>query len=377
MALWNEASPVIPMGPIDDRQDLQYGRKRKPAPTGAVITLGDSIAAGASLASPATTRFGRLFANGIVGGAETNMAISGSCCGRWIGDQLANRVMLPGDRVLILPGFNDARFGGIVGANLSQYSANLRGTICYAGVPEVNKIFSQSNSTTLNPAVTFGGAWTTSVTWLGLAAQSKCGAYSTTPGDFMQVTVTGNVIHIMLGGYFSFPAAGSITVDGVSYGAGAFSAQPLMDIPDGLGGTVWQPCCITIPVGGAGNAQHVVRITNTTASNLLIPYIAGFDISSSQLPVVYVGVAPRMTAVGYAVAPANGNDVVIRLYQAETRRVVEACAAEGLLVRLVDEDASWLPHATLTDGAQVHPLELAHKLWAQRMLYEESRPSLT
>lgn len=377
---WGKLASVIPANPQTPVQraagasDLDWGRKRKPTPTGVLLVPGDSIGAGYGLTTPSASRFGAVVA-AAKGWAETNVAISGSVIGRWVNDAIGSRVINAGDSSLLIAGFNDARFGGATANNLSQYVSNLIGTICYLALPDSAKVYSQSNNATLNPALTFSGTWPTSSTWQALQAQSRCGAYSATASSYVEGVVTGDTVHVMLGGYIAFAASCSVSIDGVSLGAGAFSVQPLLDVPDGLGGTVWQPYCIRIP--GLANGKHTVRVTIVASANLLVAYMAGYDSTSSALCPVYVAGNPRMTAAGYAVAPANANDTIMRQYQNETRRVCETLAAEGLLVRYLDFDAKWLPSAGVVQADSVHPYEMIHKLWGQAASYEMNRPSLT
>jgi hypothetical protein len=376
MALWNEASPVVNMGAYDDRADLAYGRKRKPARSGQFYVFGDSISQGVSLASPATTRFGALVAAAF-GGTETNLAISGSCCGRWFGDSIASRVYNVGDVSLLLTGYNDARYGGANLSNITMFRNNLVGTACALALPDSAKVYSQLSSTTGNPAMTFSGAWTFSSTNAGGLAQSRCGAYSTTPGDWCQATFPSecDTAHVMLANYVSFASQGNISVNGTVLGAGNFSAQPLIDISDAVGGTVWQPYPIRITNLPKG-IPKTIRLTNTSAANLMCAYMAGYDSTSSQLPMVYIGNCLRMTTVGYATAPANSNDTNVRTYQTEALRVAEMLSKEGLFTQYVDVDGILLPSAASTDAGQIHPLEHSHSLMARKYIYEINRPSV-
>ncbi len=353
--------------------DLAWSAKRKANPSGHLGVFGDSIALGQGVTLSAS-RFSSLVA-AKKGWTETNGAISGSGLARWVNDKIASMPIAAGDQFIVLPGFNDARFHGADAQKLAQYVSNLIGTLCWLSVPDDRRIYSQA-SLAINPALTSVGTWVPSVTWQGAQAQSRCGAYSSVIGSYLEGVVYGNCVHAMLGGYPSFDSRIKVHVDGQLVGAaGGFSAKPLMDVTDGQGGAVWQPYCVRVP--GLSNGAHTVRVTIDAAQNALCGYIAGFDSTSNALPTVYVGSAPRMTPAGYALAPNLADDNVIRQYQAATQRVCNALAAEGLMVRFVDIDSTWLPSAATLAVDGVHPNEVPHSLWASRLLHEIARPGLS
>lgn len=345
------------------------GARLKPAATASLFAFGDSLTEGQGMSVPANTRYSKLVANA-KGLTEVNLAQGGTAAGRWVNDRIASRAFNAGDQMLILPGFNDARWGGATPNNLAQYESNLLGTLAWLGVPDASKVYTQIDSSTPNPALTNSGGWTLGVTWAGQQAQSRCGIYGNSSGQWIEGTVTGDVVHIMLGGYSGFASACQITIDGVSMGAGSINPQPLIGIPDGQT-EPWQPYCVRVT--GLSNGPHVVRVTLTSNANLLVGYLAGYDSSVNTRPMVYVGSAPRMTAAGYAVAPANATNAIMRQYQDATRRAVDTLAAEGLLIRYVDIDSVWTPSAGGLNADSVHPLEIVHKAWAQKWLMEVNR----
>lgn len=348
------------------------GLRLKPTATSNLFAFGDSLTDGQGMAVPANTRYSKLIATA-KGLTEINLAQGGTASGRWVNDRIASRVFSAGDQMLILPGFNDARWGGGTANNLAQYETNMLGTLAWLALPDANKVYTQLDSTTPNPAITNSGGWTLGVTWAGQQAQSRCGLYGNVSGQWIQGTVTGDVIHIMLGGYSGIASACQITVDGVSMGAGTITPQPLIGIPDGQT-EPWQPYCVRIP--GLSNGPHTVRVTLTASANLLIGYLAGYDSSVNTRPMVYVGSTPRMTAAGYAIAPANATNAIMRQYQDSTRRAVDTLAAEGLLIRYVDIDSVWTPSAGGLNADSVHPLEIVHKAWAQKWLTEVNRATI-
>lgn len=348
------------------------GMRNKPTSTASLFAFGDSITAGEGMTVAADTRFSKLIATA-KGLTEINLAQSGTAAGRWVNDRIASRAFNAGDQVLILPGFNDARWGGTTANNLAQYETNLLATLAWLGVPDADKVYTQLDTATNNPAFTNSGGWTLGATWIGQQAQSRCGMYGNTSGQWLEGTVTGDTVHIMLGGYSGVSSACQITIDGVSMGAGSITPKPLIGIPDGAT-EPWQPYCVRIP--GLSNGAHVVRVTLTASANLLIGYMAGYDSSLNTRPMVYVGSTPRMTATGYAVAPANATNAIMRQYQDTTRRAVDTLAAEGLLIRYVDVDSAWTPSAGGLNADSVHPLEIVHKAWAQKFLSDVNRATI-
>jgi lysophospholipase L1-like esterase len=353
--------------------DLAWGAKRKAKPSGKLAVFGDSITQGQGVTAPAG-RYSSLIASSM-SWVETNGAIAGSGLARWVNDKIGSMPIAAGDQFIVLPGFNDARFHGADPQKLAQYVSNLIGTLCWLGVPDDRRIYSQA-ALAVNPALTAVGTWVASATWQGAQAQSRCGAYSSVSGSYLEGVVYGNCVHVMLGGYPTFNSRVKVHVDGQLIGSsGGFSAKPLMDVTDGQGGAVWQPFCVRVPRPDSG--PHTVRVEVDAAQNALVGYIAGFDSASSALPTVYVGSAPRMTPAGYALAPNLADDNVIRQYQQATQRVCSALAAEGLMIRYVDIDSAWLPSAATLAADGVHPNEVPHSLWASRFLHEMARPSLS
>ena len=347
----------------------------KPATTAFVYGVGDSITEGIGLDSGTYTadNYVALVATAL-GKTVRNLGISGSVCGRWVAGQIASRAFNAGDQILVLPGFNDARYHGTSANALSQYAVTLRGLLAWLAVPDANKVYSQTDSSTPNPAMTRVGTWIAGATWAGVQAQSRCGLYSATSGDYVQATVSGDTVHIMLGGYLGFAGAVTVTIDGVAQGPGSISPTPLVGTTIDGGGQEWQPYLVSF--SGLSAGSHTVRVTLAASANTLVGYIAGFDARSVAKPLVYVGSTPRMSAAGYAVSPANANDTIIRQYQDETERVCESLARDGLLVQFVDTDATWTPSAGNTNADNVHPLKVVHQLWAREFLSEIAKPTL-
>ena len=369
-----EITDVV-LGTPTDQQALAYdvatkSWKPKTLPSASPLTfskvinaIGDSITAGQGT-SPSTNRFSSRIASA-KGWTETNLAVGGSTAESWVSNQIASRPINVNDVTVMMAGFNNVRYAGSSAGKLAQFKNSLLGAVAYAALPDSLKVFSQLNSGTLNPAMTFSGTWNFSTTWQGAQAQSKCGAYSATSGNYVETTVKGDTAHIMLGGYFGLgPQKCTILVDGQPSGFGEITTTPAFGSDDGQ--VIWQPYLVTIR--GLSNGNHTIRVTLTASVALLVAYIAGFDSTSYALPSVFVGNTLSMTTTGYAISPASGSLAVNALYKAAIYEVVNNLRFDGLLVSYVDLDSVWTPSALTLDADNIHPNNTAHDWYSKIML---------
>lgn len=347
--------------------------KRKLKPSGSLLVVGDSIAAGAQLFDP-VFRFGAIVA-AARGLTEHNVAVAGSVVDSWVEDQLGSRTYARGDVAILMPGFNNARYSGADATKLRQYVSDLTGALCFAALPDSARLYTQVLPSGFNDAeLDFVGTWSGSPTWAGAEANSRSGAYSAAAAAHVEGTVTGDSVHVMAGSYPATDSAIAVYIDGTQVGYGNVMTRPVAGMADG-GGDLWRPVCIRIP--GLSPGEHVVRVEVGQDSPTLVGYIAGYNARDGALPALYVLSPIRMTTAGYAEVPANANDDVVRLYQDATRRVVATLAAEGLMVRYVDVDVGWYPSENTVDADNVHPLSFFHALAAQAVLAEMAQPYLT
>lgn len=344
------------------------GLRSKPAASGVVRVVGDSIGWGSGLASP-SSRFGALVAAGI-GGTEVNYAAPATVCGRWAAgitgsvntdNGFGSAVMGAGDSVLMMVGFNDANNSGTAENALYQFRRNLLASLLWLGIPEASKVYSQTNATTLNPACTFVGSWTASVGFKG-----RGGAYTLTANDTVSATVTGNTVYVALGSHASFSSKVQILIDGALYApTSKINLQAVIALTDG--GDDSQPYVLVIPGLSSGAHTVTVKCANSTGGQYLtVAFIAGCELNSTAKPCLYVAGAIDMTPTGYALTTA-GSLTASRTYRQVVSDCVAAANNSGALVTEIDLNSDFLLSADML-ADNVHPSELWHKLTAGKFL---------
>jgi hypothetical protein len=351
-----------------------------------LLSIGDSLTEGNNMGAGATAA--DRYVNRIAaakGLTLTNIGAGGSEIPSIMQGQLGSYPLVAGENIVTILGLNDLRYNGPNPKKAEQFRENLMGLLCHAAVPAAYKVFSQTNNTTLNPAVTRGGAgWGTSTNWNGVQAQSVMGGYFSVANDYMEATVTGDTVHVCLGRLFSLGAQSvRVTIDGVTPGNGVIDLTAYAECPAGT--AYWQPYVARFC--GLANTAHTVRVTCITPQITIVGYIAGFDSKASPLTNLYVGNVINMTATGWnAGSPANKNSVSNaatdsqstwlyeesgqRMYNAIIKNACETLRAEGLNITYVDTASGYTPREALDN---IHPGAQGNFLFAQKFIREINR----
>lgn len=310
---------------------------------------GDSITLGMN-SSPTSNSYinllGSLYSKTIVNRAA-------SARGIWEASRqfFANVSTLTTTMPIVMAGFNDVRRGG---SSVKTTAKIINGYKSIIANQFLNS-FTGANSTT---NITKSGTWT-QYAGISVGAKTDNGSYSNGNGSYIEYTFTDNnvVLGLVAGdGVGQIHADFTVTIDGVSQGS--FTENNQTDgISDGVNDNARSTMCLLF--SGLSDGTHVVRLTNTTTSNLIVDYFGHLKQPKFCTPILIMQ-APKMDATGYATSPNLANDVIIDQLNSNLVSLVATFPSEYPIVIAKTNDF-YNVTTGLDTSDHIHPNNIGHR----------------
>jgi lysophospholipase L1-like esterase len=327
-----------------------------------VRAFGDSITDGFGSSDPSLSYTGLVAAN--TGWSIIKLTESGSgiCVFAY---ETVSQSIYPGDRAVVLFGYNDMRQWGTSEAGQATYTDSLMTELLWLTVPTNQKVAAYSSAVSRHGVANGGvGNWQSG----SLFGCPLAHVFTADVDDYLEITLNGSAIYIGFvyrtgigGGVFT------VAVDGIEVDTRDEMAGLI-----GLGNYDYWPAALRI--GGLPNGSHTVRVTasDLTNGNVTVSWFASNDpLPTAPMPKVYFGNCLRMNAAGYAAYPefyGQGSDVAAAAYNVINSQVATNLISDGLKVVYVDADSYYNPNADEVQVDNAHPNDLGYSHIAQAFL---------
>lgn len=319
------------------------------------LAWGDSFTAATSPEYVATL-------NGHLGITLTNKGVSGD--GVADASELAHAVTNAGStRHSLLIGINDARQYGGTAAKLAHWKNGYMALLAYLGLPASDVVGARAG------AITATGSWTND------ANNGNIAVKTTTAGDKLAFTSTGDVLYVAYRITDSNGASAfSIKSDTVT--KGTYSCTPNAAIATQNGQTyMTQIARLT----GLGAGAHSIEIISAAAGGtVVVEWVSAPTGPQANYPRVVIATIPNANSTGYAISPANASNTIVAQYNAALMDVFYTLSGDGLAIGVADLARQW-DVSTMLSGDGLHPNSTGYAFIAKKFAngFDHARTNVT